>query len=114
MNPAAIAPNAVSFALTGVLATSILFKRGKSTLHWTMAALLLGISIWAGGSVWRHQATTLPDLLDSFRLMYVGVALVPPAWLLLACRFAELRWLESRPELSGGTRACLLRALPDQ
>jgi PAS domain S-box-containing protein len=102
MNSEAILANAASFVLTAILAVSVISRRGKSPLHWTLLAMLLGIVTWAGAAVWRHAADTRPDLVMAFRLMFLGVAVVPPAWLLLAARYARVRWVERQPSVTIG------------
>lgn len=101
----AIAPNAVSFVLAALLAASVLARRVKSPLHWTLLAMLGGIVLWTGGAVWRHSATHRDELLAAFRVMFLGVAFVPPLWLLLAARFARLRQVEGRPGVSASVLA---------
>jgi PAS domain S-box-containing protein len=97
MNAAALC-NAASFGFAVVLMSYVLFRRAKSPLHWTMLGLLAGIAIWAGGATWRHMATTRPELLLAFGVMFLGVCVVPPLWLLLAARLSRLQLLEDRPE----------------
>ncbi len=93
----AILPNAASFALSATLASYVVFRRGKSALHWTLLALLVGIVLWTGGGMWRHMAVTRPELLVAFGVLFLGVCVVPPAWLLLAARFARVQIVEERP-----------------
>lgn len=98
MHAAAAACNAASFGFAVVLMSYVLFRRGKSPLHWAVFGLLAGIALWTGGATWRHLATTRPELLLAFGVLFLGVCAVPPLWLVLAARLSRTQLVEERPE----------------
>ena len=96
MHPA-ILPASLAFGTAAALAVVVALRRDKTPLHWLLLSLLSALLIWTLGAICRYSVQTQAGLEASQRLVFVGVFTTPALWLLLAARYARVRWLcESR------------------
>ncbi len=104
MHPA-ILPASLVFGTVASLAVAVALRREKTPLHWWLLSLHCALLIWTLGSICRYSVQTQAGLEASLRLLFLGVLTAPTLWLLLAGRYARVRWLcESR----GWTSALLI------
>ena len=62
--------------------------------------LTLGLSIWVLGNTLRLSVTTLPAQIVVNHIMYLGIAIVPPAWLLFVLDYTgRTKWNTKRLRL---------------
>jgi PAS domain S-box-containing protein len=92
VNPA-ILPSLLAFGSAAALTVMVALRREKSGLHRLLLALLSALMVWTFGSICRHSVASQAGLEASLRLIFLGVFTAPPLWLLLAARFAQIRWL---------------------
>jgi PAS domain S-box-containing protein len=92
----ALPPATFAFVVVAVLAAYVGLRRHKTPLHWYLLAMLGSLMLWSGAVVFRYSATTHEGLMWSFRVMFAGVYLAPPLWLLVAAGFARARIFEDR------------------
>jgi signal transduction histidine kinase len=71
-----------------------------------LLALGASVALWAGGELAIQWASDGSDILLGRRILYAGACFLPVAWLWLAARAADARWLRRQP------RALVAAALP--
>lgn len=87
-------PGALQGSLTLLLATALAgyvgTQRERSTQQWLLFALLAGVTLWSAGSL-GSLLTSQPSGARLAQLVgFMGVALVPAAWMLLAAHQARV------------------------
>jgi len=93
----AILPASLAFGTAAALAVVVALRRDKTPLHWLLLSLLSALLIWTLGVICRFSVQSQAGLEASLRLLFVGIFTAPTLWLLLAGRYARVRWLcESR------------------
>jgi PAS domain S-box-containing protein len=92
---------AATCALSLGLAVWIILRRQRSVLYWHIIALLGTLALWSGGAVWRYSTPDPEGVGRAVLFMWLGIATLPPAWLLLAARYARVQVVEERPAIYG-------------
>ncbi len=91
---------ALTLLVAAVLATYVQLRARSAPLRLPLLALLVALIVWSGGVIWRFAATDVRVAFAGLVVTWIGVATVPPLWLLLAARYARIRSLEQRPALA--------------
>jgi PAS domain S-box-containing protein len=98
MHPA-ILPAALALTAATGMALYVAMQRDKNELYWPLLALLASLVLWTSGTILRFSARDVPALDRSLHVLFLGVFLTPPLWLLVAARYsrsealARRRWL---------------------
>jgi hypothetical protein len=91
---------ALTLVVAAALATYVQIRAQHSPLRIPLLALLIALITWSGGVIWRFAAGDADSAFAGIVVAWVGIATVPPLWLLMAARYARLRALERRPILA--------------
>jgi signal transduction histidine kinase len=92
---------AVTILIAASLATYVQLRAGRTPLRAPLVALLGALIVWSGGSIWRLSAHDVRAAFIGFAFGWIGIAAVPPLWVLLAARYARVRAFEKHPRLAG-------------
>jgi PAS domain S-box-containing protein len=90
MHPA-IPPAALALAAATGMAFYVGLQREKNELHWLLLALLASLVLWTSGAILRFSAPDTPALARSLHVLFLGLFLTPPLWLLVAARYARAK-----------------------
>ncbi|MEB2343472.1 MAG: ATP-binding protein [Deltaproteobacteria bacterium] len=93
----AIVQAAASLVLASSLAVYLLLRPLRTPLRSPLLGLLASLILWAAGVIWRFAAPDDATAWQGFRFAWLGIAAVPPLWLVLAARYARGETLERRP-----------------
>ncbi len=93
----AVLPMLASFAVTALLAVLLARRPGKRPIHWVLLGLLLSAGVWTGAAAWRYSVQDETSIMAAYRVMFLGVSMVPGLWLVLAGLFARIERFESSP-----------------
>ena len=88
MHPA-ILPAALALAAATGMALYVAMQRDKNELHWMLLALLASLAIWTGGTLIRFSVQDEVALGRALHVLFLGVFLTPPLWLLVAARYSR-------------------------
>jgi PAS domain S-box-containing protein len=91
---------ALTLLVAAALATYVQIRAQHAPLRAPLLALLLALIVWSGGVIWRFAASDVDGAFVGLVVSWIGVATVPPLWLLMATRYARVRTLERRPILA--------------
>ena len=97
---AAIIQAAVALVLAAALASYVALRPVRTPLRTPLLALLGALLAWSAGVIWRFSAAGDEGAFAGVVFSWVGVAALPPLWLLLGARYARLPLLESRPSVA--------------
>jgi signal transduction histidine kinase len=90
---------ALTLLVAAALATYVQLRGAHSPLRTPLLALLVALIVWSAGVIWRFAADTTDGAFAGLVVSWLGVATVPPLWLLMAARYARASVLERRPVL---------------
>lgn len=96
MHPA-VPQAAATLAFATALALSMGLRRERWPVHRYLLGILTGLAIWTLGALMRFSNGSEAIRILGFRLLFAGVGLVGPLWLLLAAHYARVEWLRRRP-----------------
>jgi|GEM_PF-633737 len=97
-NPFALL-NLVALLITLWLRVSVWSYRANRGVK-PFILLTLGLSIWVLGNMLRLSVTTIPAQIIVNHIMYLGIAIVPPAWLLFVLDYTgRTKWNNKRTRL---------------
>lgn len=83
----------ISSGLATLLISYLIFKRLGGTVRW-FSLLMFFIGWWAVTYGMELSSQTLPDMLFWVNLEYIGIALLPAAWIIFIINFiGKERWL---------------------
>jgi PAS domain S-box-containing protein len=91
---------ALTLIVAAALATYVQLRAQHAPLRGPLLSLLIALTVWSSGVIWRFAAGDADGAFAGLLVSWVGVAMVPPLWLLMAGRYARLRTLERRPILA--------------
>ena len=92
MHPA-VPQAAATLAFATALALSMGLRRERWPVHRYLLGILTGLAIWTLGALMRFSNGSEAIRILGFRLLFAGVGLVGPLWLLLAAHYARVEWL---------------------
>jgi PAS domain S-box-containing protein len=102
--------NAAMFAATLQAAATLLLSAGLAAFvavrpsHTGLRSRLLGLlgalMAWSAGVIWRFTAADDASAFAGFVLGWLGIAALPPLWLLLGAHYARVTALEENPRLA--------------
>ena len=96
MHPA-VPQAAATLAFATALALSMGLRRERWPVHRYLLGILTGLAIWTLGALMRFSNGSEAIRILGFRLLFAGVGLVGPLWLLLAAHYARVEGLRRRP-----------------
>jgi PAS domain S-box-containing protein len=96
----AILQAALTLLLAASLATYLWLRAARAPLRSPLIGLLGALILWSGGVIWRFTGQSDADAWIGLQITWLGVAVVPPLWLLLALRHARIPAVEKRPALA--------------
>ena len=82
----------VTVAISGWLALDLLTSTGLRRRGLSVAFLAVACGLWAAGDLLLGSVGTAGELERAFRITYVGVTLLPVAWLAVSGQAARPRW----------------------
>ena len=91
---------ALTLLVAAVLATYVQLRARRAPLRVPLLAMFVALIVWSGGVIWRFAANDVQVAFAGLVVTWIGVATVPPLWLLLAARYARIRSFERRPALA--------------
>jgi hypothetical protein len=91
---------ALTLLVAAALATYVQIRAQHAPLRAPLLAMLLALIVWSAGVIWRFAASDVNGAFVGLVVSWIGVATVPPLWLLMAARYARVRTLERRPILA--------------
>ena len=97
---AAILQAAVTLLLAAALAAYVALRPVRTPLRTPLLALLGSLLAWSAGVIWRFSAASDEGAFAGVVFSWVGIATLPPLWLLLGARYARLPVLEARPSVA--------------
>ncbi|MCK9355948.1 MAG: PAS domain S-box protein [Dehalococcoidia bacterium] len=85
-------------ALLAALLLVVLVARHRRTpIAATFSVLMSSVAVWSLAAVLEHASPDLPDKIFWMKMSYLGILLLPPAWLALTLQYANReRWLTRR------------------
>ena len=98
MHPA-VPQAAATLAFASALALSMGLRREHWSVHRYLLGILAGLVIWTVGALVRFGSGDEAGLILGWRLLFAGVGLVGPLWVLLAARYARVEPLRRHPAL---------------
>src|SRR5579859_1718221 len=73
-------------------------RRMRGAPAWMI--LMLAIALWTLGYSLELRSTTIPDKVFWAKIEYLGIAIIPPIWLVFAARYTgHDRWLTRRVQV---------------
>ena len=96
----AVVQAAATLLLATSLAVYLCLRSARSSLRGPLLGVLAALVLWSIGVIWRFTASSEASAYHGFVLGWLGVASLPPLWLLLGARFARIQALEQRPLLA--------------
>jgi signal transduction histidine kinase len=88
----------VTLLMAGILAlliSFVLFQRNHSAIKW-FAILILLTGVWATSYSFALAGQTLNEVIYWSNLRYIGIALIPPVWLIFCFKFInKTEWLKA-------------------
>jgi two-component system NtrC family sensor kinase len=95
---AALLPAMATCGVALSLAALVLARRERASIHWVYLGLLVSISVWTGGVVWRHTQTSDEGVRHALDVIWLGVFSAPVLWFWLAALYtrsslSQARWL---------------------
>ena len=97
---AAIIQAAVTLVLAAALAAYVALRPARTPLRTPLLALLGSLLAWSAGVIWRFTAASDEGALAGLVFSWLGIATLPPLWLLLGARYARVPVLEARPSIA--------------
>lgn len=89
----------VTFSLSVWVAIDLLLAGGARDRRLPFVALASTSGIWMLGELVGRRATTPDDVLFAWRILHLGVSMLPVAWLVTAATVARARWMRRAPWL---------------
>jgi signal transduction histidine kinase/CheY-like chemotaxis protein len=86
-----------TFAVCLWILLDLLRARGPRSQRLTFAFLAVSCALWALGEMWVQGARGGESILAARRLLWLGAALLPPAWVLTAATAADAPWVRHQP-----------------
>ena len=83
-------PVLLTFAAALTLAAYVAFRRQKTIFHWLLIGLMASIAIWTSGTLLRFSVSTEAGLQIALGLIFGGILLTAPLWLLVCARNAQV------------------------
>jgi signal transduction histidine kinase len=79
-------------AICGWLALDLLTATGWRRRAFSVVLLALACGLWASGDLLLSRAGTMADVTFAFRINYLGISLLPVAWIAVAAQAARPGW----------------------
>lgn len=96
----AIIQAAATVLLGTTLAVYVGLRPDRLPVRVPLLAVLAALVLWSIGVIWRIIAPDDASAFIGFQIAWLGIATLPPLWLLLASRYARVPILEQRPLLA--------------
>jgi diguanylate cyclase (GGDEF)-like protein/PAS domain S-box-containing protein len=97
-------------SVAAVVTAAVIWRRQRGFGSAAAALALVGSSIWMLGYLGELNSTTLAPILFYTKVQYVGVAIVPSAWLAFILQYSGFKYALNRPTLAllAGVPAAML------
>ena len=96
----AIIQAAITLLLAAAVAAYVALRPVRTPLRMPLLALLGSLLAWSAGVIWRFSAASDEGAFAGLVFSWIGIATLPPLWLLLGARYARVPLLEARPSIA--------------
>jgi PAS domain S-box-containing protein len=91
---------AATLLLSASLAAFVAVRPARTGLRSRLLGVLGALMVWSAGVIWRFTADDDASAFLGFVVGWLGIAALPPLWLLLGAHYARVTALEENPRLA--------------